>query len=91
MHTITTTQLRTQTTRLVHLLQQGEEVSLIHRSRVIGDVRPAPAKPTPVVFDAKKFIELTKKLNLPYLTPKQRERNYRRHMEQKYGKYLPGR
>lgn len=91
MYTITTTQLRTQTSRLVNLLQQGEEVSLIHRSRVIGDVRPLPAKPAPKLFDAKRFMELTKKLNLPYLTPKQRERNYRRHMEKKYGKYLSGR
>ena len=90
MYTITTTQLRTQTTRLVNLLQQGEEVSLIHRSRLVG--RVMPQKKQPKVFthrDARRMAELIERLNLPQLSQAEMERNYRDHMAKKYGKYLP--
>lgn len=40
-------------------------------------------------LDAKKLIRLAKKMNLPKLSYKEREKRYREHMMEKYGKYLP--
>lgn len=90
MYTITTTQLRTQTSRLVSLLQQGQEVSLIHRSRLVGRVMPEKKQPKVFTrFDAHRMTELVERLNLPQLSRVEMERNYREHMIKKYGKYLP--
>lgn len=83
MNLITTTELRTQTPRLVNLLLAGEEVGIIHRSRMIGTIKPkSEEKP----FDAKTFSKLAEALDLPHLSYKERERNYRKHMIEKYGK-----
>lgn len=40
MDYITTTQLRTQTSKLVKALEKGESVTCIHRSKVIGVFEP---------------------------------------------------
>lgn len=89
MYTITTTQLRTQTTRLVNLLRQGQEVSLIHRSRLVGRVMPQQKQPKVFKrFDARRMAELVEQLNLPQLSRAEMERNYRDHMIKKYGKHL---
>lgn len=83
MDYITTTELRTKSKQLVKALKRGEAVQLIYRSKLIGNFRPATeSKP----FNAKRFKELVEKLNLPYLSYKQREKNYREEMERKHGK-----
>ncbi|MDP3955133.1 MAG: hypothetical protein Q8Q15_02090 [bacterium] len=84
MQYITTTELRTKSKRLVEILREGKSVDLVHRSKVVGEIRPKIYDPKP--FDAKAFMRLVKDLNLPRTTPAQRERIYRKHLLEKYGK-----
>jgi len=88
MQTISTTQLRTKSKDLVITLLAGNSVDLIHRSKVIGIVKPKKEKIK--LFDAKKIEEITKKMNLPKLTYEEREKRYREHLMKKYGQGLPG-
>lgn len=85
MQYITTTELRTKSSQLVATLKKGGSVSLIHRSKVIGKIQPEQeVKP----FDAKKFKKLVDSLNLPKTTYAEREKIYRKHLMEKYGKGL---
>lgn len=86
MNYITTTQLRTRSSELVNTLKKGDSVSLIHRSKIIGEIKPVEKQP--VVFDAKEFMRLAEELNLPKTTYAERERRYRAHLMKKYGKNL---
>ena len=86
MNYITTTELRTKSSSLVRSLFAGESIQLMHRSRIIGEIRPKRMEGKP--FDAKKVLELAKKMNLPKLTYTQREKIYRKHLEEKYGRNL---
>ncbi len=86
MQYITTTELRTKSKKLIELLQEGHSVELIHRSKVVGEIRPKIYDPKP--FNPDEFIKLAKKLNLPKLSYKERERRYRAHLMKKYGKGL---
>lgn len=85
MNYITTTNLRTQSRQLVNSLKYGEKISLIHRSKIIGEIIPIQANIN--TFDLKKFRKFTKntkiKNNLSY---QQRDALYRKHLEEKYGK-----
>lgn len=89
MHTITTTQLRTQTPRLIKALEAGEEITLIHRSKIIGKIVTSVKAKKP--FDPKRFAKLVEELNLPPTTHEERDRIYRQHLEEKYGKPVSGR
>lgn len=83
MDYITTTELRTKSKQLLKALAAGKIVSLIHRSKVIGRVQPnSTSKP----FNPERFKKIAEELNLPKLSLKQREKNYREHVEKKYGK-----
>lgn len=84
MNTITATELRTKTKDLMEALLNGEEISVIHRSKVIGVFKPK--KQGPVVFDAKKFTEIVEKMNVPKLSQKEREKRYISAMIKKHGK-----
>lgn len=84
MQYITTTQLRTKSKELVKVLQEGRSMDLIHRSKVIGEIKPKIYDPKP--FDPDQFLKIVKKLNLPKLSYKERERRYRAHLMKKYGK-----
>lgn len=86
MDYITTTQLRTESPRLIEALLAGESIELVHRSKVIGEVKPKKAEGK--VFNAKKMLEFARKMNLPKLSYKERERRYRQHLEKKYGKNI---
>ncbi len=86
MNYLTTTQLRTKSSALVNLLLAGESVDLIHRSQIIAEIKPK--KTGEKVFDAKKILELAKKMNLPKLSYKDREKRYRQHLVKKYGKSI---
>lgn len=88
MQVITTTQLRTKSKDLIKTLQEGQSVNLIHRSRVVGQIKP--------IYEAKPLTEegirriqaAAKNLNLPHLTYKERKKIYRKHLMEKYGKGL---
>lgn len=97
MDYITTTQLRTQSKALVSALKSGKEVKLVHRSSVIGSINPLSTSQTSLNPNPnqnqkallKALDELSQKL--PDLTYEEREHNYRTHLEEKYGRHLPGR
>lgn len=84
MDYITTTQLRTKTKQLVNSLKNGNSVDLVHRSKVVGEIKPKMYDPKP--FDPEKFLKIVEKLNLPKLTRRQREERYRKAMMEKHGK-----
>lgn len=88
MNYITTTDLRTKSKDLVKVLQEGRSVDLIHRSKIVGEIRPKIYDLKP--FNAARFKRLVEKLNLPHTTPAQRERIYRAHLMKKYGKGISG-
>ena len=85
MNYITTTDLRTQSSKLVDSLKQGKKVSLVHGSQVIGEI--SPVKMSTISFDIKKFREFIKTVEI-HDSPSYREREslYRKHLEEKYGK-----
>ena len=88
MNYITTTNLRTQSSKLVETLKKGGTVSLIHRSKVIGVIKPKK-EPQPLTKkDIEKLKRLASNLNLPEISYKDRENNYRKHLLEKYGKDL---
>jgi len=89
MKFVTTTDLRTKSSNLVDSLKRGESVSLIHRSKIVGVIKPA--KEEPKKFDAKRFARLVTALNLPLTTYAEREKRYREHLMKKYGKGISGR
>lgn len=61
-------------------------MELIHRSKIIGEIKPKIFDPKP--FDSEKVAKIAKKLNLPKLSLKAQERIYRSHLMKKYGKGL---
>jgi antitoxin (DNA-binding transcriptional repressor) of toxin-antitoxin stability system len=87
MQYISTTQLRTKSSELIKTLKSGRTVEIIHRSKVVGEIRPKTYEARPLtdndISDLKKIID---DLDLLKTTPKQREKQYRKHMESKYGK-----
>ena len=89
MQYITTTELRTKSRKLVETLREGRSVNLIHRSKLVGKVEPIQ-EPKPLTEeDIEEITNLAKKLNLPKLSYKERERRYRKHLMEKYGQDLP--
>ncbi len=86
MQYITTTELRTKASQLVKELKNGSSVTLIHRSKVVGQFRPAQPEPKP--FDPEAFDKVINGLNLPQTTSSQREKIYRKHLMDKYDKGL---
>lgn len=86
MQTITTTELRTKSKELVKVLQEGHSVDLIHRSKVVGEIKPKIYDPKP--FNLDDFLKVVEKLNFPRLTPRQIEARYRKAMMKKHGQGL---
>lgn len=88
MDYITTTNLRTQSSKLVETLKKGGVVSLVHRSKVVGVIKPQKEAKTLTKADIEKMQRLATELNLPKTSYKQREKLYREQMMKKYGKDL---
>lgn len=86
MNLITATELRTKSKELIDTLLSGRSVDIIHRSRIVGVIKPKKVEEK--VFDAQRFLKLVKQINFPRLSVKERERRYRQHLERKYGKNL---
>lgn len=88
MNYITTTELRTESKNLIAALLAGKNVNLVHRSQIVGVITP---KQPEKVFSRESMIKIQKAaeaLNLPALSYKERERRYRKHLMEKYGKHL---
>ena len=86
MQVITTTELRTKSSKLISTLEKGGSVRLIHRSKIVGEIIPT-CEPKPLDKEGIKSIKKTAlKLNLPKLSYKQREVQYRKHLYEIYGK-----
>ena len=88
MNYISTTNLRIQSRKLIQALKRGESVSLIYRSKVVAEIRPKKESKPLTRADIKKLRQLAEALNLPKTTYKERERRYRKHLTEKYGKGL---
>lgn len=88
MDFITTTNLRTQSSDLVDTLKNGGVVSLIHRSKIVGVIKPKKEPKALTKMGIAKLQKLAQELNLPKLSYKERERRYRKHLVEKYGKGL---
>ncbi len=86
MQVITTTQLRTKSKDLLKALKEGRSVDLIHRSKVVGEIKPAYDTKPLTKEGIKKIQEAAEKLNLPKLSYGEREKIYRKHLMEKYGK-----
>lgn len=86
MDSITTTNLRTQSSNLVDTLKKGGVVSLIHRSKIIGVIKPKKEPKVLTKTDINKLKELAKELNLPKISYEEREKRYKKHLIGKYGK-----
>ena len=84
MEFITTTQLRTQSTRLVKQLRLGAKVSLVHRSQVIGSISPCSQTAKKInVSLFKEFLDTVKPEKL--VSQSTREKIYTKRLLQKYG------
>ncbi|KKQ35074.1 MAG: hypothetical protein US51_C0017G0006 [Microgenomates group bacterium GW2011_GWA2_37_6] len=89
MDYITTTQLRTKSSELVRTLREGRSVDLVHRSKVVGTIKPDKEEPKIMTKDSiERLKELAKQMSLPKTSYAQREKNYRNHMMKKYGKHI---
>ncbi len=89
MNMITSTEIRTKMPRVIASLRAGESIELIHRSRIIGQIKLQKYQAKPLTEkDVKEIIAAAKKLKLPKLTDKQIEARYRKHLREKYGKGL---
>lgn len=89
MDYITTTQLRTETSRLIDALRLGKKVDLIHRSAIVGVIGPKKA-PGHVITkeDISRLRVLATRMNLPKLSYKEREKRLRTARMAKYGKHF---
>lgn len=87
MDYITTTQLRTNTPRLLTALQMGQTVDLIHRSEVVGEVGPKKIKGVKI-FSAKRMEKIVNAMNLKPIEYKDVKQAYRKHLIEKYGKNI---
>lgn len=86
MNVITATELRTKTKELVEALLNGEEISVVHRSKIIGSFKPK--KRVPKTFDAEAFMKITKNIDFPVLSDEELDKRYRAAMMKKHGKYI---
>lgn len=85
MDYITTTELRTKSKKLVEELKKGNSIPLIHRSKVVGEIKPHLTEAPPInVEEFRTFIQTIKPKKL--IPRKDREKIYRARLEEKYGK-----
>ena len=86
MQIVTMTELARKTGKVIKALDEGKELTLLYRSKVIGTIKP---ERKPKVMTEKKFKELEKALSA--LKPRKliprnkRDEVYRKRLEEKYG------
>lgn len=90
-HFITTTQLREQSSSVVEKLLKGEDITLVHRSKIIGEIIPKREAIKELTKDDIDHLQrLARKMNLPKLSYKERDKLYRKHLLEKYGENISG-
>ena len=90
MNYLTTTQLRTQTSKIVDTLKKKGTISLIHRSKIIGTINPVQKEPVKIT-DVKALEKFLSQIRPQKLIPQyDREKVYRQHLIKKYGKGISG-
>ena len=84
-HFITTTQLREHSSKVVARLISGEDVTLVHRSKIIGVIKPllSFSKPIENLEEFKKALIAVKPKKL--ITFQNRNKIYREHFKKRYG------
>lgn len=88
-HFITTTELREQSSKVVASLLAGENITLIHRSKMIGKITPIDSTHR-VITDVKEFKKALDAAKPKKLIPRnQREKIYRDNLKKKYAPNLP--
>ncbi|TXG78353.1 hypothetical protein E6Q11_01175 [Candidatus Dojkabacteria bacterium] len=82
---MSTTELRNKMADMVAALKQGKRIKIIHRSEVLATI--TPETPQPKLFNAEKFKRALAKMKPRKLIPvEDRDKIYRAHLEEKYGK-----
>lgn len=85
---ISTTELREQSSKVVARLKLGEDLLLVHRSQVIGVIKPV-IREKKVITDIIAFQKLLSALKPSKIIPRnKRDAVYRKNLQQKYGKGL---
>ena len=87
MQYITFTELRTKSHNLAKALENGEEIKLVRKSRIVGKIIPDNSVAIKSI-NAKKLETKIDRLDLPSLTMKEIDRRYRLAMMKKHGKGL---
>ena len=88
MKYISTLDLRNKSSKLIQSLKDGESTYLIYRSKVVAEIKPVKYTESKKFNYAefKKLISTMPKMDR--ITRKDREKIYRKHLEEKYGKDL---
>ena len=87
MQNISTTHLRTESPRLIKTLLSGKKVTLIHRSKIVGEITPKiKGAGTLSSKDVSEITAIAKKITLPKLSDGEIKRRYRKALLEKYGK-----
>lgn len=82
---ISTTELREQSSKVVSKLKLGEDLLLVHRSKIIGVIKPM-VKKAKIITDIAKFEKALDAIKPKKLIPRHlRDAVYRRNLLAKYG------
>ncbi len=88
MDYITTTDLRTKSSQLINSLEKGSSVPLVHRSQIVGIIKPQKKLTMLSQADITELKKLAKKASLPARTYDERQKLYQKHLQKKYGKNI---
>lgn len=87
MQYITFTQLRTKSRNLAKALEEGTEIKLVRKSKIVGTIVPDKSIAVKTI-NAKRLQAKIDRLDLPSLTMKEIDRRYRIAMTKKHGQGL---
>jgi antitoxin (DNA-binding transcriptional repressor) of toxin-antitoxin stability system len=88
MENISTTELRTKSSKLVESLRKGLTVNLVHRSKVVGSIQPAEA-PHSYPNNKSEFETFLKEIKpTSKLSYAERSKRYAQHLKNKYGESI---
>jgi len=88
MDYITTTNLKAQSSELINTLKKGGVVSLIHHSKIVGVIKPKREPKMLTKTAINQLKKLAENINLQKTSYEKREKIYRDHLMDKYGKDL---
>lgn len=87
-HFVTTTQLREQSSKIIAKLISGENITLIHRSKMVGVIKPLISN-TRGIDDIKGFKRTLLALKSEIVIPLEKRRKiYSDYLKKRYGKNL---